>query len=365
MLATVGLARSDRRVAPELSRTVLLSVALLGFASLAEVVRQWGRNGYGAWFLLRYVNGERFSLHLADLNAAASLYVLAGLIGIALVTFDRAQRRLWIPLTAILLPSLWLSGVADGGNCGRRGRALTIPRRMRERRWHFTRPQVAAAAVVVIVAAVATVVVAERGDDVPGAARSLRLRFAFYETTGKMFASSPIFGVGVGHYFDRSSEFMPEELRQIYGNENAHNYFAQQFAEVGIVGGLLFLWLILPPMFVAWRHIRVAPEGDGAIVGLFAGTAAYLITCISGHPLLVPEAALPFWAAFGALGASTAADRPISSLTSRRIAVALAGLFLAAGLGRTVVAYSRTTTTPGDRGFHGLETARTGRGSAG
>ena len=47
LLATIGLARSDRRVAPELARTVLLSVALLGFASLAEVVRQWGRNGYG------------------------------------------------------------------------------------------------------------------------------------------------------------------------------------------------------------------------------------------------------------------------------------------------------------------------------
>ena len=54
-----------------------------------------------------------------------------------------------------------------------------------------------------------------------------------------------IFGVGVGHYFDRSSEFMPEELRRIYGNENAHNYFAQQFAEVGVVGGLLFIWLIV------------------------------------------------------------------------------------------------------------------------
>jgi len=178
------------------------------------------------------------------------------------------------------------------------------------------------------------------------------------ETTGRMLASSPVFGVGVGRYFDRSAEFMPEELRGIYGNENAHNYFAQQFAELGPVGGLLFIWLIIPPMFRAWRHVRTAQEGDGAILGLLAGTATYVITCITGHPLLVPEAALPFWAAFGALSASTTPNT--STTTSRRRAAAIVGLFIAAGMGQAVLAYSRTTVTPADKGFHGLETTDDG-----
>lgn len=354
-LATVGLTRNDRRLAPELARTLVLSVSILGLASMAEVIRQWGRNGYAGWFLLRYFNGERYSLHLADLNAAASLCVLAGLTGTAIATFDRVQRRLWLPLTAVIVSALWLAGGRTAAIAAVVVGALTIPRGIRERRWHFSRPQIALATAVLIVVAVATVVVAERSPDEESAGRSLRLRFDFYETTGRMFASSPIFGVGVGHYFDRSAEFMPEELQRIYGNENAHNYFAQQFAEVGVVGGLLFIWLIVPPLVRAWRHVHTAPEDDGALIGLFAGSAAYLITCVTGHPLLVPEAALPFWTAFGALAASTTPETRVVS--SRRVAAMVVGVFIAAGLGQAVMAYSRTTTTPADRGFHGFETA--------
>ena len=357
-LATVGLTRNDRRLAPELARTLVLSVSILGLASLAEVVRQWGRGGYATWFLMRYWNGERYSLHLADINAASSLYVLAGLTGAALAAFDRVQRRLWLPLTVVILPALWLAGSRTAAIAAAVVGALTIPPGIRGRRWHFTRPQIAMATLVVIAAAVAAVVVAERSPDEPGAGRSLRLRFDFYETTAGMFASAPVFGVGVGRYFDRSAEFMPEELRGIYGNENAHNYFAQQFAEVGLVGGLLFLWLIIPATVRAWRHVRAAPEGDGALVGLFAGSAAYLITCLTGHPLLVPEAALPFWIAFGALSASTTLETSVAA--SRRVAAAVAGLFIAAGLGQGVMAYSRATVTPVDRGFHGFETAEDG-----
>src|SRR5215207_5069457 len=43
---------------------------------------------------------------------------------------------------------------------------------------------------------------------------------------------------------------------------------------------------------------------DIALHALFAGTAAYVLTCATGHPLLVPEAALPFWAAFGAVASA-------------------------------------------------------------
>ena len=357
-LATVGLTRNDRRLAPELARALVLSVSILGLASMAEVVRQWGRHGYATWFLVRYWNGERYSLHLADLNAAASLYVLAGLTGAALATFDRVQRRLWLPLTAVILPALWLAGSRTAAIAAAFVGALTFPRGMRERRWHFTRPQLALATLALIVAAAAAVVVAERSPDEPGAARSLRLRFDFYETTGRMFASAPVFGVGVGRYFDRSAAFMPEELRGIYGNENAHNYFVQQFAEVGLVGGLLFIWLVVPTMVRGWRHVRAAPAGDGALVGLFAGSAAYLITCVTGHPLLVPEAALPFWAAFGALSATTTRETTVAA--SGRLAAAVVGVCIAATLGQAVIAYSQTTATPADRGFHGFQTTEDG-----
>ena len=126
----------------------------------------------------------------------------------------------------------------------------------------------------------------------------MNLRSQFLLTSARMFASAPVFGVGVGRYFGRSAEFMTPELRDLYGNENAHNYFAQQFAELGLVGGLLFVWLVAIVLSHGWRAALQSPD-DVALHALFAGTAAYVLTCATGHPLLVPEAALPFWAAFG------------------------------------------------------------------
>lgn len=98
---------------------------------------------------------------------------------------------------------------------------------------------------------------------------------------------------------------MPDALREMYGNENAHNYFAQQFAELGLVGGLLFVWLVGSLLAHGWRRIRSSAAGQGALLGLFAGATAYLLTSMAGHPLLVPEVALPFWAAFGAVGGAS------------------------------------------------------------
>ncbi len=83
----------------------------------------------------------------------------------------------------------------------------------------------------------------------------MNLRSQFLLTSARMFASAPVFGVGVGRYFDRSAEFMTPELRELYGNENAHNYFAQQFAELGLVGGLLFVWLIAAVLSQGWRAV--------------------------------------------------------------------------------------------------------------
>jgi hypothetical protein len=93
-------------------------------------------------------------------------------------------------------------------------------------------------------------------------------------------------------------------------------------------------------------------------MGLFAGTAGYLLTCITSHPLLVPEAALPFWAAFGAVGGATSHNATASKV-QRAIAVVACAVLLA-GLGRAAVAYRRVTATPPEYGFHGVESAPDG-----
>ena len=185
----------------------------------------------------------------------------------------------------------------------------------------------------------------------------MKLRSQFLLTSARMFASAPVFGVGVGRYFGRSAEFMTPELQELYGNENAHNYFAQQFAELGLVGGLLFVWLVAAVLSQGWRAVLQSPD-DIALHALFAGTAAYVLTCATGHPLLVPEAALPFWAAFGAV-ASAAAGTAAIARPWRALAVA-AALVLATGVGRAAIVYARPQEQPPEQGFHQFETTPDG-----
>jgi len=195
-------------------------------------------------------------------------------------------------------------------------------------------------------------------SEVEGSAeQSVNLRSQFLLTSARMFASAPVFGVGVGRYFDRSAEFMTPELRERYGNENAHNYFAQQFAELGIIGGALFVWLVGVVLWHGWRAAIHRPH-DIALHTLFAGTGAYVLTCATGHPLLVSEAALPFWAALGTVAASSSSGASLSK-PLRLLGIA-AGVLLAAGVGRAGLAYARPADTPPEQGFHQFETTRDG-----
>ena len=185
------------------------------------------------------------------------------------------------------------------------------------RHWQPTRRHLIAGTAVFLAAMLAAGVFVDPQSEVEGSAgQSVNLRSQFLLTSARMFASAPVFGVGVGRYFSRSAEFMTPELRELYGNENAHNYFAQQFAELGLVGGLLFVWLVAAVLSRGWRAVLHSPD-EIALHALFAGTAAYMLTCATGHPLLVPEAALPFWAAFGAVASASVGAEAIASHGAR------------------------------------------------
>lgn len=70
------------------------------------------------------------------------------------------------------------------------------------------------------------------------------------------------------------------------------------------------LWLVftaLRPAIVALRD----PSRDYVSAGLLAGALAFLITCVSGHPLLLRESGFPFWMVLAlALVTSGARDAP-------------------------------------------------------
>ena len=117
--------------------------------------------------------------------------------------------------------------------------------------------------------------------------------------------------------------------------------------------------------------------------GVFAGVAAFLLTCLSGHPLLIPEVAYPFWIALGlAVGAantlSEAAAREdalrevpaavpgrcgsmVPGVLTRRWLVTALVVFLFASIpGRVSREIQEVDLTRVTYGFHGWEQDRAG-----
>ena len=94
------------------------------------------------------------------------------------------------------------------------------------------------------------------------------------------------------------------------------------------------------------------------LAGLLAAAGAYLLTSVTGHPLLVPEAAFPFWAAAGALTGVVEHAEQRSSKTLRHVAVAVCAL-LGAGV-VSQLAHANRQDTPPESGFHGQETSSEG-----
>jgi O-antigen ligase len=355
-VAAVDIGRSEARTLPSIGWGIVAAMTLLSAATIVAVGRQWADAGYATEFLLRYVQSERYSLSLADVNAAGSLYALAAVIALAYAWRQPGRRLIWLLVLVILAPAIWLSGSRSAYLAIAAGAGVLAAVRQR---WQPTRGYVFAAASIFLAVALAAGLLVDPQSEVEGSAsQSANLRSQFLLTSGRMFASAPVLGVGVGRYWDRSAEFMTPELRDRYGNENAHNYFAQQFAELGLVGGVLFVWFVASVLWQGGRAVLGSP-GDTALQALLAGTAAYVLTCATGHPLLVPEAALPFWAAFGAVAAASS-SHAIALSTPLRILGVAAGVLLAAGVGRAGLAYTRAADMPPEQGFHQFETTRDG-----
>ena len=357
LLAALALVRQTPALAMRVAATTVAAMVAMALFTAAGVAQHLASRDFAGWLIYQYVTSERAARHLADVNAAGSQYVLAGLIAFAGAVLQPRRRWLWIAPIALMLPAAWLTGSRTAAVAGVAvGVALVAAARWPQHR--PSRLQLAAVGTVAVVMMIAGGVILARGaNEKEAAGRAVRLRVQFSETSARMIASAPVYGVGIGRYHGLSGDFMPDELRGLYGHENAHNYFAQQFAELGLVGGLLFLWLVVAAARAAWPSITA---GHAAGAALLAAALAYIVTCVTGHPLLVAEAALPFWIVLGsAIGtvAHAGGPRPAWAMP----ATAVIALVLAVPLASA--ATSDRSQAPRERGYFDPERVdgRTGR----
>jgi O-antigen ligase len=100
----------------------------------------------------------------------------------------------------------------------------------------------------------------------------------------QMFAERPLLGVGLGRYPRLVHEYSNPNVPP----ENAHNFLLQTLGEMGGLGftGLI---LLLGAIFMSLATFsRISAVEEAAIArGSLLGVTAFLLTCLSGHPLLL------------------------------------------------------------------------------
>ncbi|MBI4476348.1 MAG: O-antigen ligase family protein, partial [Acidobacteria bacterium] len=115
----------------------------------------------------------------------------------------------------------------------------------------------------------------------------LKGRLAFWSAAGSMIAERPLFGIGIGRFFKDVSAYVPDPAALPRQRENAHNYFLQIAAEVGLIGLTALTAVLLAAMVRSSRV--VASQGEASHIRHLAlavpiAIVVYLLTWTTGHP---------------------------------------------------------------------------------
>ena len=305
------------RLKPALS--VTLPLALAGSASLAALssVLLWRGIGSAA-AVERYRRiGYRLSGHVGDVNAAGSYFAMITCLALGMALRERGRRRAaWIGLAAASGVGLWFSESRSA--LGAAGAVLAVAALWAATTRFSTRARAGILAAVVL-AIVGAGALRARLLETDPTYRGAGFRQQFFQTSMRMIAERPLFGVGVGQYNRMSALFLSPQLAWTYGFENAHNYFLQIGGDLGLVGLGLFLAWIGATVARTARAVALAPR-DWRLLGAGGGALVFIGTCLTGHPLLIGEVAYPFWIQFGlvaALAGSTLLDRDAAADRSR------------------------------------------------
>jgi hypothetical protein len=176
------------------------------------------------------------------------------------------------------------------------------------------------------------------------------VRLELYRVAAKIAIDSPVFGTGIDTFRQRSAPLISPTLRAFFpyffaSGENAHNNFLQVLAELGLFGFFAFAWLLVPVLRGMWQRLA-SRASDGWEPALGLGIAAFLGTCLLGHPLLLDDVR---WQFFFVVGVATAlaTDTPKPMRLSARGLYAAALLFVAASAPMRLSAERRTADLDG------------------
>ncbi len=138
--------------------------------------------------------------------------------------------------------------------------------------------------------------------------RSALRRIATWKFTQMMIKDYPLLGSGIGTYAYHTLEYQADFFskgnnRDIYPHGKAvqaHNEYLQLWSELGIIGLILFLWIIFAYYRNVFIKIRQINENQQAVViALTGGITAVLVDAIFGFPLQLAASIALFWVFLG------------------------------------------------------------------
>lgn len=294
--ATAG--RVNPSFAPGLIRSLVLGAAAAGALNLWRIWIGALRLESPVAAFFRYLATLRFNTHYGDVNAAGS-YCMMTLLP-ALAAFWVGRRWLWALAIVSIGTSLVLSGSRSAIVAGIAAAlvALYLARGHSSLRLSPRRARTTLITALLVAAACAGVLSLLAVRNATPALAALWIRVEFARTGIQMFRSAPVFGVGVGDYSMRSTEFASPQLLKIYPRENAHNNFLQVLSELGIVGLAVFVW-VLGAAGAASAGNLVRDPRNPLRWAATAGALAFVISWLGGHPLLLDAPAFSFWLLLG------------------------------------------------------------------
>jgi O-antigen ligase len=142
-----------------------------------------------------------------------------------------------------------------------------------------------------------------------------------------MIAQKPLFGWGIGAYPIAQADFvkhgLPKELlvqRNPSLLEMAHNEYLQLTAEMGLVGLLVYLALMITFFVTMIRSLksRRSSLGKAVVMGATAGVAAIAVDALANPALRFADVSMFFWAL---MGLGMAAARPATKESVEPVAL--------------------------------------------
>jgi len=137
---------------------------------------------------------------------------------------------------------------------------------------------------------------------------SINTRLLFWKTTLEMIKDRPIFGSGIGtfkmNYLIYQADFLesnPYYIKYSGKAREAHNEYLQMWAELGIVGLMIFIGIILMfySLIIDYLKENDSDKDKTIVFGLVLGITCFLIHSLFTFPLHVPALGVTFFTLLG------------------------------------------------------------------